>query len=54
MATVGFMPTEYSVEENNGPIEFSFGVLVGELDFSVELEFFTSDGTATCKPEMLL
>ena len=42
------------MDENNGSIEFSVGVLDGELDFSVELEFFTSDGTATSKPEMLL
>ena len=39
------------MDENNGSIEFIFGILDGELDFSVELEFFTSDGTATSKPK---
>lgn len=50
-ATLGFDPAEYSVNENATAIEFSFGVLNGELGFSVDLQFFTSDGNTTCKPE---
>ena len=47
VATIGFTAVEVSEAEDSGSIEFTFGVLSGELGYSQNITFFTSDGTAT-------
>ena len=49
MVTIGFLSTEYSASESEGPINFEFGVIEGELGFDVDLIFTTSDDTAIGK-----
>ncbi len=46
MAVIGFMPDAYSVVENEGGLNFMFGVLSGELGFVLDIEFFLENGTA--------
>lgn len=44
--TIGFEPTEYSVDEEARVVTFVVKVLAGSLMRSVEVEFSTSDGNA--------
>ncbi len=46
MAVIGFMPDAYSVIENEGGVDFMFGVLKGELGFVLDIEFSLENGTA--------
>ena len=45
-ATIGFSEQEYVTVEGDGPVIFEFGVLAGNLAFSVDVLFFTTDGSA--------
>ena len=46
MTIIGFAPVVYSALENDGPIVFRFGILSGQLEFDVGINFNPSDGTA--------
>ena len=47
VATIGFEPVEYSILEGEGmQVFFIFRVLSGNIDFPVNVLFFTSSGSA--------
>ncbi len=45
-ARIGFDPVAYSGNEDGGSVSFMFGVLEGNIAFSVNVLFSTSSGTA--------
>ena len=45
--TIGFLPVNYTVNENEGSVTLSVQLLNGELARDVEVELSTGDGTAT-------
>ena len=50
MAVIGFLNTELSASEENGPIDFEIGVLQGILRINVSVNFATEDGSAQGMP----
>ena len=45
--TIGFLPVNYTVNENEGSVTLIVQLLNGELARNVEVEFSTRDSTAT-------
>ena len=49
VATIGFDPVIYTVLEDEGPVNFNFAVLDGNIAFDLGVLFTTSDGSAISK-----
>ena len=49
VAIIGFAPVTYTVLENEGPVNFNFAVLQGNIAFDLAVLFFTTGGSATSK-----
>ena len=45
--TIGFLPVDYTVNENEGSVTLSVQLLNGELARNIKVEFSTRDSTAT-------
>lgn len=46
MAVIGFDPVEYTVDEDEGVVEFMIRLISGTISKNVEIEFFTNDSSA--------
>ena len=46
---IGFTPDTYNVNEGDGSVSITFGVLNGTLGVSVDVSVSTTDGSALCK-----
>ena len=46
---IGFGETSYDVNEGDGSVSITFGVLSGTLGVSVDVSVSTTDGSALCK-----
>jgi hypothetical protein len=46
---IGFDPTVYSVNEDDGMVTLEVAVLDGVLDTDITIQLATGDGSATCK-----
>ena len=51
-ARIGFSLLIYNVSEGDGTVNVSYRVLDGELGFDVDVNFFTSNGSAIGKYEL--
>ena len=45
--TIGFVPDSYSVAETTGEVTLTVQIVDGQLERSVDVDFTTSDGSAT-------
>lgn len=46
---IGFLSTEFNARESDGEIALTFGVLEGMVTSDVQVQFYTTDGSATSK-----
>ena len=46
---IGFGEVSYDVNEGDGSVSITFGVLSGTLGVSVDVSVSTTDGSALCK-----